>query len=142
MTDTFHPLDPLTAPEFAKVAEILATAHGVGDGWRYTSVEMVEPAKAEVAAFDAAGTVPDRRALATVLDTSNNRTYKSVVSLSAESVLSWDHIPGCSPTSPSMNGKRPTRCCAGTRTSLRPWPNTASPTWTWCSWTPGPTATS
>jgi primary-amine oxidase len=97
MTDTFHPLDPLTAPEFAKVAEILATTHGVGDGWRYTSIEMVEPAKAEVAAFDATGVVPDRRALATVLDTSNNRTYKSVLSLTDESVLSWDHIPGVQP---------------------------------------------
>ena len=57
MSDTFHPLDPLTAPEFAKVAEIHAAAHGVGEGWRYTSIEMVEPAKAEVAAFDATGTV-------------------------------------------------------------------------------------
>ena len=44
-------------PEFAKVAEILAAAHGVGEGWRYTSIEMVEPAKAAVAAFDATGTV-------------------------------------------------------------------------------------
>jgi primary-amine oxidase len=97
MSDTYHPLDPLTAPEFAKVAEILAAAHGVGEGWRYTSIEMIEPPKAEVAAFDATGTVPDRRALATLLDTSNNRTYKSVVSLTAGSVLSWDHIPGVQP---------------------------------------------
>ena len=97
MPDTFHPLDPLTAAEFAKVAKILAAAHGVGDGWRYTSIEMIEPAKAEVAAFDATGAAPDRRALATVLDTSNNHTYKSVVSLTAGSVLSWDHIPGVQP---------------------------------------------
>lgn len=120
MSSTFHPLDPLTAPEFAKVAEILAAAHGVGDGWRYTSIEMVEPAKADVAAFDATGAAPDRRALATLLDTANNSTYKSVVSLTDESVLSWDHIPGVQPNFTVDEWEEADRCCASTGSHCGP----------------------
>ncbi|OAT70240.1 tyramine oxidase [Mycobacteroides immunogenum] len=97
MSDTFHPLDPLTAQEFTAVAEILAQTHNVGKNWRYTSIELIEPAKAEIAAFDANGTRPDRRALATCLDTIANATYKGVISLDSGTVLSWDHIPGVQP---------------------------------------------
>lgn len=56
MSDTFHPLDPLSAEEFTTVAKILAQTHDVGASWRYTSVELSEPSKAEVAAFDNNGT--------------------------------------------------------------------------------------
>ncbi|MDR3663761.1 MAG: primary-amine oxidase [Mycobacterium sp.] len=97
VTATFHPLDPLTATEFTRVAGILAATHGVGEGWRYTSIELVEPAKTQVAAFDADGVVPDRQALATLLETTTNSTYKALLSLSSGSVLSWDHIPGVQP---------------------------------------------
>ncbi|ORA60600.1 primary-amine oxidase [Mycobacteroides franklinii] len=96
-TDTFHPLDPLTAEEFTAVAEILAQTQDVGKSWRYTSIELSEPSKAEIAAFDTSGTRPDRRALATCLDTTKNATYKAVVSLTSAEVLSWNHIPGVQP---------------------------------------------
>lgn len=96
-TDTFHPLDPLTAEEFTAVAEILAQTQDVGKSWRYTSIELSEPSKAEIAAFDTSGTRPDRRALATCLDTTQNATYKAVVSLTSAEVLSWNHIPGVQP---------------------------------------------
>lgn len=97
MNDTFHPLDPLSAEEFTTVAKILAQTHDVGASWRYTSVELSEPSKAEVAAFDNNGTRPDRRALATCLDTTQNATYKAVISLTSGEVLSWNHIPGVQP---------------------------------------------
>ncbi|MBB4852641.1 primary-amine oxidase [Mycobacteroides chelonae] len=96
-TDTFHPLDPLAADEFAAVAEILTQTHDVGKSWRYTSIELAEPSKSEIAAFDGKGTRPDRRALATCLDTTQNATYKAVISLTSGEVLSWSYIPGVQP---------------------------------------------
>ncbi|WP_298440992.1 primary-amine oxidase [Gordonia sp. (in: high G+C Gram-positive bacteria)] len=97
MTDTFHPLDPLSADEFTRVTQILAGAHGVGDGWRYTSIEMAEPDKAALAAYDTDGTPCERRAEATVLHCAANATYKALVSLQSGEVLSWEHIPGVQP---------------------------------------------
>src|SRR4051794_39321018 len=46
-----HPLDPLDSDEFRRVVEVVAAARGVGDGWRYASIELREPAKEELAAF-------------------------------------------------------------------------------------------
>lgn len=94
MTDTFHPLDPLTSDEFHRVTAVLARDHGVGAGWRYASIEMTEPSKAEIAAFDADGTRPDRRADVVCFERTVNETYKAVVSLTADTVLSWTHVPG------------------------------------------------
>ncbi|MFD4183297.1 tyramine oxidase, partial [Rhodococcus sp. NPDC058514] len=94
MTDTFHPLDPLAADEFSAVSALLTREHGVGPGWRYASIELAEPSKADVAAFDARSVVPDRRAHVVCFDRAENKTYKALVSLTADAVLSWRHIPG------------------------------------------------
>ncbi len=92
-TGTFHPLDPLGADEFAKAAAVLAREHGVGDGWRFASIELAEPDKAAVSAFDASGTVPDRRAIVVCFDRGSGDTYKALVSLTGDNVVSWQHIP-------------------------------------------------
>jgi primary-amine oxidase len=89
-----HPLDPLDTDEFRSVTDVLAEAHDVGPGWRYCSIEMAEPSKAELTAFEAHGTVPARRALVTLLESARNATYKAVVSLTDSAVESFDHIPG------------------------------------------------
>ncbi|QRY50287.1 primary-amine oxidase [Mycolicibacterium septicum] len=89
-----YPLDPLSADEFRAVAAILRREHGVGEGWRVASVELVEPSKAELAAFDGGGATPARRAAVICLDRSANATYKGVVSLTDDRVESFDHIPG------------------------------------------------
>ncbi|MCQ4118204.1 primary-amine oxidase [Rhodococcus tibetensis] len=93
-TGTFHPLDPLAAEEFSAVARLLAREHGVADGWRFASIELAEPSKAEVAAFDSDGTVPDRRALVVCFERLSGDTYKAVVSLPGDNVVSWQHVPG------------------------------------------------
>ncbi|TFV59460.1 primary-amine oxidase [Mycobacterium sp. PS03-16] len=92
-----HPLDPLTAAEFTAVAAGLRRAHGVADGWRLTSIELAEPDKDELAAFERDGTRPARRATATCLDRARNATYKAVVSLTGDHVESFTHIPGVQP---------------------------------------------
>ena len=97
------PLDPLSADEFAAVTAILrrdrdvqagpgATASDLG--WRFASIEMIEPSKAELAAFENGGARPARRAEAVCFNRSANATYKSVVSLTDDRVEAFEHIPG------------------------------------------------
>ena len=76
------------------MAAILRREHGVGDGWRFASIELVEPGKAELQAFDDGGPPPPRRAEVVCLQRANNATYKGVVSLTDDRVESFDHIPG------------------------------------------------
>ncbi len=95
-----HPLDPLRADEFAAAAAILRRDHGVqaepggGSGWRFASIELIEPSKAELAAFDDGGPWPDRRAAVVCFDRGANATYKCVVSLTGDRVEEFEHIPG------------------------------------------------
>ncbi|ODR24622.1 primary-amine oxidase [Mycolicibacterium porcinum] len=89
-----YPLDPLSADELRAVAAILRREHGVGEGWRIASVELVEPSKAELADFEGGGATPARRAAVICLDRSANATYKGVVSLTDDRVESFDHVPG------------------------------------------------
>ena len=94
---TDHPLDPLTAEEFSAVAALLRRDRGVdpgGGGWRITAIEMVEPDKAELLDFEAGGARPARKALALCLDRRNNATYRSMLSLTDDSVESFEHVPG------------------------------------------------
>ncbi len=100
--DVTHPLDPLSTDEFTAVAALLHREHEVGAapsatserGWRFASMELVEPSKQELRTFEEDGTVPARRATAICLNRSANATYKSVVSLSDDRVETFDHIPG------------------------------------------------
>jgi len=91
--DQPHPLDPLTADEFRSVTALLGSEQGVGDGWRYASIELAEPTKTELAAFDADGTLPPRRAVVVCFNSGENTTYKSFVSISGGSVDSFELIP-------------------------------------------------
>jgi primary-amine oxidase len=94
-----HPLDPLSADEFATAAAILRREHevqagGPGLGWRFASIELAEPTKAELRAFERDGTTPGRHATVICLNRTTNATYKSVVSLGADRVESFAHVPG------------------------------------------------
>ena len=46
-----HPLDPLTADEIRQAAAIVRRDRGVGEGWRFASIELKEPAKADLPAL-------------------------------------------------------------------------------------------
>nr|MDP9166492.1 tyramine oxidase [Actinomycetota bacterium] len=81
-----HPLDPLTSDEFAAVAALLLRERQVSAapsatcerGWRFASIELLEPSKDDLRRFDADGAVPARRATAICLNRSANATYRSV----------------------------------------------------------------
>ncbi|MDO6749497.1 hypothetical protein, partial [Gilvimarinus sp. 1_MG-2023] len=65
-----HPLDPLTQDELAQAAAILKQTQQLGDSCRFPYLQLEEPPKAEVLAFEA-GKAFSRRVFATVLDKSN-----------------------------------------------------------------------
>ena len=46
-----HPLEPLSADEFRRTAEILRRDGHVTDTFRFASIELMEPAKQEVLAW-------------------------------------------------------------------------------------------
>ena len=58
-----HPLDPLTADEVRAAAEIIRRERATTDSWRFASVDLAEPAKAELLAWRADDPMP-RRAFA------------------------------------------------------------------------------
>ncbi|CAM4220050.1 Copper methylamine oxidase precursor [Mycobacterium basiliense] len=98
MTDTivqtFHPLDPLAENEFKQAVAILRRDRGVDGRWRFASMELEEPSKPELVAFDHSGTVPERRAVIVCFNRDSNSTYKASVSLTEDKVLSWVCLPG------------------------------------------------
>ena len=91
-----HPLDPLSSTEFQSTAAILRRDQGVSDSWRFASIELKEPAKAEVKAWTPGDTVP-RRSLSVLWDRETNETYEAVVNLVGDRVDSWTHRPGVCP---------------------------------------------
>lgn len=91
-----HPLEPLSVDELSAAAEIVRTQKGLGPRVRFVSIALHEPPKDVVLAFPSAGPV-EREAFIILLDTEHGRTYESVVSLSRQAVVSWDHIPDVQP---------------------------------------------
>ena len=76
-----HPLEPLSAEEFRSTAAILRRERGVTEAFRFASIELREPAKAEVKAWRPGDPVP-RTSFATLWDRSEQKTYEAVVDLS------------------------------------------------------------
>ena len=91
-----HPLEPLSAAEFRATAAILRRDQAVGESWRFASIELKEPAKAEVVAWRTGDAVP-RRSLAVLWDRRTNQTYEAVVDLVGDRVDSWTYVPGVTP---------------------------------------------
>src|SRR5215831_15205971 len=91
---TPHPLDPLTASEFRRVAAVLRRERGVGAGWRFASIELAEPSKDALPAMLAGGR---REALAVCWNTGDGQAYRALVSLAGDAVVSWEHLPGQQP---------------------------------------------
>jgi primary-amine oxidase len=92
MTAAPHPLDPLGADELERAVACVRSARDLEAPVRFTSVELREPDKAELAAWRAGGAAPPREAFLVVL--AGGRTHEAVVSLEADALLSWEHVPG------------------------------------------------
>ena len=94
--DAAHPLDPLSAGEIAAAAAILRRDQGVGERWRFASIELKEPSKAVVRGF-APGDPIARAAEAICWNREDGRAYKALVSLTEDRVERWEHRPGEQP---------------------------------------------
>ena len=92
-----HPLDPLTEAEFRQVQQLLRRERDVArPGWRFGSVELVEPAK-DVVRAHRPGDPVDRAARAVVWNTGDGTAYVAVLSLTAGKLTSWVARPGAQP---------------------------------------------
>jgi Cu2+-containing amine oxidase len=56
-----YPLDPVSGDEVSAVASILRREHGLGEGWRFASIELAEPGKGEPPKFGDGGPPTPRR---------------------------------------------------------------------------------
>jgi primary-amine oxidase len=91
-----HPLDPLSADEISQAAAIVRRDRGVGDGWRFASIELKEPAKAALTQLES-GQQTGRAALVVCWNRSDGQAYRASVELTTGEVSAWDHLPGQQP---------------------------------------------
>jgi primary-amine oxidase len=89
-----HPLDPLDADEIRHVAAALLELKGVNHGWRYGSIELIEPAKEELGAGPAG---LRRAARAVCWNTADGQAYLATVELPSGALTSWQHLAGVQP---------------------------------------------
>jgi primary-amine oxidase len=91
-----HPLDPLSAEEFRHITAIVRRERALNERWRFASIELKEPSKETLGEFGPEGPV-SREALVVCWNRDDGETYKSVVSLTENRVVSWEHRPGEQP---------------------------------------------
>ena len=90
---TGHPLDPLTADEIRAAAAILRRDHGVGERWRFASIELREPGKQ---ALRDGGRLA-REATVICWNRDDGNVYKARVDLTSDRATSFDHQPDGQP---------------------------------------------
>jgi primary-amine oxidase len=88
-----HPLDPLSADEIRQAAAILRRDRNIGDGWRFASIELREPAKDALAA----GQPGVREAIVVCWDRADGLARRATVSLTGDTVTAWEDLPGQQP---------------------------------------------
>src|SRR2546430_3086125 len=91
-----HPLDPLTASEFATLKEVLTTKEKFSDKTIYTWVQLREPPKEEVLAFKS-GDPFRREAYVALLSPEKKTAYEVIVDLNARTVLSRKDLGNLQP---------------------------------------------
>jgi primary-amine oxidase len=93
---TRHPLDPLGADEIRAAAAILRRDRGVGERWRFASIELREPSKATVRTHRPGDPIV-REAVVICWNRDDGRVYKARVALGADRVVAWEDVPDGQP---------------------------------------------
>ena len=91
-----HPLDPLTAAEFAQIKAAVATLPMLGRRTLFAWVQLNDPPKAEVLAFRSGGTFR-REALVVALSPENQTAYEIIVDLRERRVLTSTDLQNLQP---------------------------------------------
>ena len=92
-----HPLDPLSADEIRQAAAILRRDRKIGDGWRFASIELKEPAKDVLPQLETGGQPGVREAIVVCWDRADGQARRATVSLTGDNVTSWEDLPGQQP---------------------------------------------
>jgi primary-amine oxidase len=93
---TPHPLDPLAADEIRAAAAILRRDQGVGERWRFASIELREPSKQTVRDYRPGDPI-DREATVICWNRDDGQVFKARVSLTGDRVVDWHHEPDGQP---------------------------------------------
>jgi primary-amine oxidase len=94
--ESIHPLDPLSAAEILAAVAIAKTEKSLSDRVRFISIVLHEPPKALVLSFQP-GMAFDREVFMILLDNETASTYEAIISLTTQSLVSWQHIPNVQP---------------------------------------------
>ncbi|NJK63228.1 MAG: primary-amine oxidase [Synechococcaceae cyanobacterium SM2_3_1] len=95
-TTVEHPLDPLTAAEITAAVEIVRTLQQLDSTWRFALVQLQEPPKAVVRAFQP-GQIIARRVFMVLYHRPQNQTFEAIIDLNRSEVASWTWIPEVQP---------------------------------------------
>jgi primary-amine oxidase len=91
-----HPLDPLSAEEIRQAVDAVRRDRGVGERWRFASIELREPSK-QVVKTHRAGDPVDRAARVVCWDRDGGEVYQGLVSLTEDRVVKWRLEPDGQP---------------------------------------------
>ncbi len=89
-----HPMDPLTAREYAAVITALKKDNYVDNSSRYSLITLDEPAKAKVLKWKPGDAVPRQ---AFVIVKKGPQTFEAVVDITRGKVVSWKQVKGVEP---------------------------------------------
>jgi primary-amine oxidase len=92
MSDTRHPLDPLSEAEITLACALLKKQKKLSASTRFAFVQLEEPAKSDVLTWAPGKPLP-RAAAATVFDTKTGRVHIGIVDLDQKVVTSWLEHP-------------------------------------------------
>ena len=92
-----HPLEPLSEDEFRQTAAVLRRDQGLTESWRFASIELQEPPKADGEGLARRATRSRARRFAVLWNRADNQTWEGVVDLTGDAVVSWTHVPGVTP---------------------------------------------
>ena len=92
LTIVDHPLDPLSETEVALASDILKAEKQLGPGIRFAHVQLEEPAKSDVLAWQPDAKLP-RGAAAILFDCKTGVTHIATVDLVSRTVTAWRQHP-------------------------------------------------
>jgi primary-amine oxidase len=91
-----HLLEPLTLAEIAAAVALVRSQKPINAQFRFPCVTLHEPEKSVVLAFQPGDSI-SREAFLILLDNATGHTYEASVSLTKDTVLSFEHIPEVQP---------------------------------------------
>jgi primary-amine oxidase len=92
-----HPLDPLASSDIETTMQVLRDAGLVTPDRRVARLEVLEPAKADLRAFEAGNPAPPRLTRTGLFDLASGVLGEAVVSVSDQRLESWTERPGRAP---------------------------------------------